>query len=148
VVPEGSGRPHRPVQITAIGRLTSVRKIAKRLVFADFAPPEYDYHRWLANKHAPVSSSMAPLTSTSTSSLLSERKNYNKTETGMPGPPWRSGEDGRDMYVQIIVGKTFCERYEDGTERLKGLKPGKLVLVRGAANVGEFLARDQYLRAR
>ena len=120
VVPEGSGQPpHMPVPITAIGRLTSVRQIAKRLVFADFAPPEYDYDRWLANR----------------TSSLSLEKNYSKTETGMPGPPWRSGEDGRDMYVQIIVGKTFCERYEDGTKRLKSLKPGKLVLVRGAANV-------------
>ena len=120
VVPKGSGQPpHRPVPITAIGRLTSVRQIAKRLVFADFAPPEYDYDRWLANR----------------TSSLSLDKTYNKTDNGMPGPPWRSGEDGKDMYVQIIVGKTFCERYEDGTERLKSLKPGKLVLVRGAANV-------------
>ena len=53
------------------------------------------------------------------------------------GPPWRSGEDGKDMHVQIIVGRTFCERFEDGTEQLKDLKPGKLILVRGAANVGE-----------
>ena len=122
-VPEDSGRPHRPAPVTAIGRLTSVRQIAKRLVFADFAPPDYDYDRWLTNKHAPSS--------------RSSQKNYDKTESGMPGPPWRSGEDGKDMYVQIIIGKTFCERYEDGIDRLKKLKPGKLVLVRGAANVGK-----------
>ena len=45
-----------------------------------------------------------------------------------------------DMHVQIIVGKTFCERYDDGMQRLKTLKPGKLVLIRGAANVGKFFS--------
>lgn len=117
IIPEGSRKPHRPVPVTAIGRLTSVRQIAKKLVFADFAPPDYDYNEWLVSKNA--------------SAQL--EKYYDKTENGM----WRSGEDGKEMYVQIIVGKTFCERYEDGTARLKDLKPGKLVLVRGAANVGK-----------
>lgn len=114
-------RPHRPVPVTAIGRITSVRQIAKRLVFADFAPPDYDYSSWLMNKNVPNENALEP--------------NYDKNQGGMPGPPWRSGEDGKDMYVQIIVGKTFCERYDDGTERLKSLKPGKLVLLKGAANV-------------
>jgi len=114
-------QPHRPVPVTTIGRLTSVRQVAKRLVFADFAPPDYDYSSWLTYKNAPRDDKLKP--------------NYDKTLGGMPGPPWRSGEDGKDMYVQVIVGKTFCERYDDGTERLKSLKPGKLVLIKGAANV-------------
>ncbi len=122
--PEESRKNHRPVPVTAIGRLTSVRQIAKKLVFADFAPPDYNFNDWLVNKTAP-------------SFTTQHDKNNDKTGNGTPGPPWRSGEDGKDMYVQIIVGKTFCERYEDGTARLKNLKPGKLVLVRGAANVGK-----------
>ncbi len=125
LVGEGSTKPHRPIPVTAIGRLTSVRQIAKKLVFADFAPPDYNYNEWLVNKNV------------SSSSTTENGKNYDKSESGMLGPPWRSGEDGKDMYVQIIVGKTFCERFEDGTARLKSLKAGKLVLVRGAANVGK-----------
>ncbi|VEU34764.1 unnamed protein product [Pseudo-nitzschia multistriata] len=119
-------RPHRPVPVTAIGRLTSVRQIAKRLVFADFAPPDHVYATWLANKNASSSNS---------NSKLGQPNNYDKGKGGVSDPPWRSGEDGKDMYVQIIVGKTFCERYDDGTDRLKKLKPGALVLVKGAANV-------------
>lgn len=122
--PEESRKNHRPVPVTAIGRLTSVRQIAKKLVFADFAPPDYDHNDWLVNKTAP-------------SFTTQHDKTSDKTGNGTPGPPWRSGEDGKDMYVQVIVGKTFCERFEDGTARLKTLKPGKLVLVRGAANVGK-----------
>ena len=122
--PEESRKHHRPIPVTAIGRLTSVRQIAKKLVFADFAPPDYNHNDWLVNKTAP-------------SFTTQHDKNNDKTGNGTPGPPWRSGEDGKDMYVQIIVGKTFCERFEDGTARLKNLKPGKLVLVRGAANVGK-----------
>lgn len=102
--------PHRAMPVTAIGRLTSVRQIAKKLVFADFAPPDY------------------PLDETS----ASERQA--KYEKDMP---WRSGEDGQDMYVQMIVGKTVCDALGEveGPAALKTLKPGRLVLMRGAANV-------------
>ena len=124
LVGEGSTKPHRPTPVTAIGRLTSVRQIAKKLVFADFAPPDYNYNEWLVNK-------------SENSSTVPNGKNYDKSQSFMP---WRSGEDGKDMYVQIIIGKTFCERFEDGTARLKSLKAGKLVLVRGAANVGKSKA--------
>ena len=124
LVGEGSTKPHRPTPVTAIGRLTSVRQIAKKLVFADFAPPDYNYNEWLVNKNE-------------NSSTVPNGKNYDKSQSFMP---WRSGEDGKDMYVQIIIGKTFCERFEDGTARLKSLKAGKLVLVRGAANVGKSKA--------
>jgi len=103
-------RPHQPVPVTAMGRLISVRQIAKKLVFADLAPPDYPY---------------------GVSSAQEKQEQYKKEM------PWRSGEDSRDMYVQIIVGKTFCEQFgeKDGPERLKLLKPGRLVLIRGAANV-------------
>ena len=103
-------QPHQPIPVTAIGRITSVRRIAKRLVFADFAPPDY------------------PMAS------LSAAAHQSKYEKDMP---WRSGEDGGDMYVQLIVGKTFCDSLgeNEGPEALKSLKPGKLVLARGAANV-------------
>mmetsp|Transcript_9703 Transcript_9703/g.23712 ORF Transcript_9703/g.23712 Transcript_9703/m.23712 type:complete len:1207 (+) Transcript_9703:189-3809(+) len=123
--PQESRKDHRPVPVTAIGRITSVRQIAKKLVFADLAPPDYNINGWLVNKTAP------------SSFTTKYDKGSDKTGNGiMPGPPWRSGEDGEDMHVQIIVGGTFCERFEeDGTARLKSLKPGKLVLVRGAANV-------------
>jgi hypothetical protein len=119
--------PHRPVPVTTIGRLLSVRQIAKQLVFADLAPPDYNYQYWLKNRD-----------NNSNNNIDNENKYYKRNATddggGMPGPPWRSGEDGEDMYVQIIVGKTFCEKY--GNERLKKeLKPGRLILIRGAANV-------------
>lgn len=102
---------HRPVPVTAIGIITSVRQISKRLMFADFAPPDY-----------PVDTSLT---------------SYEKQIQHEKDMPWRSGEDGKDMYVQIIVGKTFCEQAgeSDGSDKLKLLKPGRLVLIRGAANV-------------
>jgi hypothetical protein len=119
--------PHIPVSVTTIGRLTSVRQIAKQLVFADLAPPDYNYQYWLKYRDY-----------NSNNNISNQNTYYKRNATddggGMPGPPWRSGEDGQDMYVQIIVGKTFCEKY--GTERLKKeLKPGRLILIKGAANV-------------
>ena len=106
-----SDEPHRPIPVTAIGRVTSVRRIAKRLVFADFAPPDY-----------PMDPSF---------SSAEKQAEYEKDM------PWLSGEDGLPMYVQMIVGKTFCDSLgeEEGPEALKTLKPGSLVLFRGAANV-------------
>jgi len=103
--------PHRPFPVTAIGRITSVRQISKRLVFADFAPPDY-----------PVDITLS---------------SYEKQEQYQKDMPWRSGEDGKDMYVQIIVGKTFCDQAGevDGSDQLKLLKPGRLILIRGAVNV-------------
>ena len=119
--------PHRPTPVTTIGRLLSVRQIAKQLVFADLAPPDYNYQYWLKNRD-----------NNSNYNISNENTYYKGNATdddgGMPGPPWRSGEDGEDMHVQIIVGKTFCEKY--GAERLKKeLKPGRLILIKGAANV-------------
>jgi len=103
-------QPHRPIPVTALGIITSARQISRRLVFADFAPPDH-----------PVNT------------LLSSYEKQLQYEKDMP---WRSGEDGKDMYVQIIVGKTFCEQAgEDSSDRLKLLKPGRLVLIRGAVNV-------------
>ena len=106
-----SDQPHRPIPVTAIGRVTSARRIAKRLVFADFAPPDY-----------PMDPSF---------SSAEKQEEYEKDM------PWLSGEDGLPMYVQMIVGKTFCDSLgeEEGPEALKTLKPGSLVLFRGAANV-------------
>ena len=106
-----SDEPHRPIPVTAIGRVISVRRIAKRLVFADFAPPDY-----------PMDPSF---------SSAEKQVEYEKDM------PWLSGEDGLPMYVQMIVGKTFCDSLgeEEGPEALKTLKPGSLVLFRGAANV-------------
>ena len=113
---------HRSIPVTAIGRLSSVRQIAKKLVFADFCPPDYNLRCFNNNNH-------------------SQRDEAKATSNNhLQRPPWRSGEDGMDMHVQIIVGKTFCERYDDGMQRLKTLKPGKLVLIRGAANVGKFFS--------
>lgn len=106
-----SDQPHRPIPVTAIGRVTSVRQIAKRLVFADFAPPDY-----------PMDASFC---------TAEKQAEYEKDM------PWLSGEDGKPMYVQMIIGKTFCDSVgeKEGPEALKTLKPGSLVLFRGAANV-------------
>jgi prolyl-tRNA editing enzyme YbaK/EbsC (Cys-tRNA(Pro) deacylase) len=52
--------------------------------------------------------------------------------------PWRSGVTGDDMAVQLIAGKTICQRLgdEEGSQALKRLKVGQMVLIRGMTNVG------------
>jgi prolyl-tRNA editing enzyme YbaK/EbsC (Cys-tRNA(Pro) deacylase) len=94
--------PNFPLQpttpVTIVGRLTGVRRMAKRLVFADLAPPDYP------------------------------------TEDDYP---WRSGLDGTEMAVQLIVGKTLCQALGDvaGPAALRLLKPGQLILIKGKTNV-------------
>lgn len=106
-----SYQTHDPVFVTAIGRITSVRRMAKRLVFADLAPPDHRYK--IREENAPTT---------------------DPTEKDMP---WRSGADGLDMAVQLIVGKTLCDRLGEveGPAALKTLKPGRLVFIRGRANI-------------
>eukprot|EP00957_Ditylum_brightwellii_P166686 12689243-Ditylum_brightwellii.AAC.1 len=69
-------KDHQPVPVTTIGRITSVRQIAKKLVFADLAPPDY------------------PL---SDENCYHSYKSSDKKETDFEKDmPWRSGEDGKD----------------------------------------------------
>jgi prolyl-tRNA editing enzyme YbaK/EbsC (Cys-tRNA(Pro) deacylase) len=52
--------------------------------------------------------------------------------------PWRSGATGDDMAVQLIAGKTICQRLgdEEGAQALKRLKVGQMLLIQGKINVG------------
>ena len=52
--------------------------------------------------------------------------------------PWKSVLDDQEMSVQLIIGKTFCKHRgdKDGTEAMKRLKIGQLILVEGKTNVG------------
>lgn len=98
---------HQQQPITIVGRINGVRRMAKTLVFLDFAPPNH-----VATGNSKVDSYQLP---------------------------WLSGVDGKDMAVQLIVGKTFCnERHDDAAAAtfLKQLKVGQLILVQGQTNVG------------
>ncbi len=52
--------------------------------------------------------------------------------------PWRSPGTGIDMAVQLILGKTICQRMgiEQAELALRRVKPGQMVMIQGKTNVG------------
>jgi prolyl-tRNA editing enzyme YbaK/EbsC (Cys-tRNA(Pro) deacylase) len=52
--------------------------------------------------------------------------------------PWRSPMSNQSLAVQLILGKTLCQKLgpENGVSKIKSLRVGDLVLVEGMTNVG------------
>lgn len=91
-----------PEWVTVIGRIAGIRRMARRLLFADLAPPV----------------------------VISTQEDDDH--------PWRDPRSKGAMAVQLILGKTICQKLGDepGEMALKRLKVGQLVLVQGKTNVG------------
>jgi len=85
----------QPTWVSVVGRISGVRRMARRLVFCDLAPP-----------------------------LSCQADDEH---------PWRSGLTGQDMAVQLIAGKTLCQRHDE--DALRRLKVGQLVWIQGKTNV-------------
>eukprot|EP00980_Cylindrotheca_fusiformis_P018758 scaffold6248_cov87-Cylindrotheca_fusiformis.AAC.1 len=99
-----------PESFSIVGRVSGVRQVARRLVFADFAPP-----------------------------LLDHQHNCNgDNDQQQDWHPWRNPRNrDEDMAVQLVLGKTIMERLgeEAGEAALRRLKRGQLILVKGTTNV-------------
>jgi prolyl-tRNA editing enzyme YbaK/EbsC (Cys-tRNA(Pro) deacylase) len=102
--------PLEPAFVTVVGRVGKVRHMTKRLAFVELFP---------------------------TKSPLGSGENQQQ-EGGDDERPWRSGLDGTEMSVQLIVGKPFCQRLGNihGEAALAALKEGQLILVEANTNVG------------
>jgi hypothetical protein len=103
-----------PEWVSFVGTITAVRQMAKLLVFVDIAPP--------------------------TSTHCVETTNLDTDPTTLY--PWRNPNTKGDMAVQLIIGKTFCQRHDGDSgvaapqEILKQLKTGQWIFVQGKTNVG------------
>jgi prolyl-tRNA editing enzyme YbaK/EbsC (Cys-tRNA(Pro) deacylase) len=112
--------PLQPVWVTTVGRVGKVQQKAKRLVFCDLLPP--------------------------TSGVAANPKFQKKgLEPGVSGSeeeddelPWVSGLDGQGMKVQLIAGKSLCQRLgnDRGETAIQALKEGQLIMVQAKTNVG------------
>jgi len=120
----------RPTAFSVVGRISAVRKMARTLVFCDLSPP--------------VMKTTATSAEATRSSSAVEDEGNRKKPTTKPDiqRPWRCGQTGDDMAVQLIIGKTFCRRFgcDDSDDAaavaaLKRIKVGQLVLVTGHTNV-------------
>lgn len=104
-----ASNPLSPMEVSFVGRLARVRRMARRLVFCDIVPLEVNVDQPLA-------------------------------ETPMETPKhWLCPITREDMSVQLIAGKTFCQRMgvEPGEQMLrKGLQVGNIVWIKGKTNVG------------
>eukprot|EP00980_Cylindrotheca_fusiformis_P012427 scaffold3046_cov105-Cylindrotheca_fusiformis.AAC.26 len=100
-----------PESFSIVGRVSGVRQVARRLVFADFAPPLLDDHHHNCN---------------------------GDNDQQQDWHPWRNPRNrDEDMAVQLVLGKTIMERLgeEAGEAALRRLKRGQLILVKGTTNV-------------
>lgn len=114
----------QPVTVTIVGRIARARRLARRLVFCDLAPPSYP---------------MAP-------TLLEQEEE----EEFSSFYPWRSVRDGQDMAVQIIAGKTLCQRVGDhrGTVAMSKLTKsvGRLVMMHVQTNMHNRESLQNWLK--
>jgi hypothetical protein len=121
ILTESHDKSLQPEWLTVVGRISGVRQISRRLVFADLAPPPTTYDEAQGEEE--------------------------------DDHPWRSprttmGKEEEDMAVQLILGKTICERLgdEDGVKALKRLKVGQLIMVQGRTNVENRRSLKNWIR--
>jgi len=117
-------RSLRPMAFSTVGRLSAVRQIARALVFCDFVPP---------------------------AALSARDSDVDNIDDDEGGRPWRCGETGEDMSVQLIVGKTFCSKFDDETDAvaaLKRLRRGQLVLATGVTNTHNSASLKNWIKKR
>ena len=114
--------PLQPVWVTTIGRIGKVQQMAKRLAFCDLLPPTSGE---AANPKF-QKKGLEPEVSESEEDDLDEL-------------PWGSGLDGQGMSVQLIAGKSICQRLgnDRGEIAIKALKEGQLIMVQAKTNVGQ-----------
>ncbi|KAL3907494.1 MAG: hypothetical protein SGILL_008851, partial [Bacillariaceae sp.] len=106
----------QPEWVSFVGTITAVRQVAKGLAFCDVAPPTTQQNVAYTNLD------------TDPATLY----------------PWKNPNTQDGMAVQLIVGKTFCQRRrqalddddKDPEALLKRLKPGQWIFVQGKTNVG------------
>ena len=104
--------------VTMVGKLGSIRRVSKRLVFCDLLPPGFECNEKDGNDVA---------------ELVAEN----------PFPAeWRSAVDGKDLSVQLIGGSTLCQAMGEaqGQAALRRLQAGKLVLIQ--AKLKGYSSRD------
>ena len=104
-----------PVPVTVVGRIARIRRMARRLVFADLVPPDYHHHD-------------------SSDSTRDNGIDDDDDDDADPFPWACPGQlESGDMAVQLIAGKTLCETM--GEAVLRQLRSGQLVLVQGKTAV-------------
>jgi len=116
------------VTVTFVGTLTNVRQIAKTLAFCDIAPPMIPYGQ--EDESIQYYMNMNNNNNASISDLLL---------------PWVSGTDGKEMSVQIIMGKTLCMNIGDveGAKVIKALRVGQDIVVTGNINILSLSSSSQ-----
>lgn len=103
--------------VSMVGKIGSVRRMSRRLVFCDLLPPGFEYDE--------------------------ENDSTDEDELVLDHvKPWRSAVDGEDLSVQLIGGSTLCQAMGEvhGQAALKRLQPGKFVLIQ--AKINTFSTRD------
>lgn len=112
--------PLQPVWVTTVGRVGKVRQMAKRLIYCDLLPP----------------------TSGEAANPKFQQKGLepevSESEEDGDELPWGSGLDGQGMRVQLIAGKSICQRLgnDQGETAIQALKEGQLIMVQAKTNVG------------
>jgi hypothetical protein len=114
-----------PEWVSVVGRITGVRQMARRLVFADLAPPVVVHNDSLESDDHPWRNP--------TGAILSSGSEFDDA-----------------MAVQLIFGKTLIQRLgvDDGEAAMRRIKPGMIVLIQGKTNVGSRDSLRNWVRKR